>query len=60
MNAINEPVESPIRVDVAKLERGLKLKAVYLAENKTSVGTKNEWTVSLDGYGLRVFALDIE
>ena len=60
MNAINEPIESPIAIDVTKLERELKLKEVYLAGNKTSVGTKNEWTVNLPAYGLQVFTVEMQ
>lgn len=60
MNAINEPLESPIAIDLNKIKEGLKVEGVYLADGQSSISNKNEWEVNLDGYGLKVFAVRIE
>ena len=60
MNDITEPIKSSISVDVNKIKPGLELTNVSAMDAKRSIGKENTWSLTLNPYGLQVFAVNME
>lgn len=60
MNAINEPLESSMKLDVTKLERGAKIKSISPIHNHRASSKDAERNISLPPYGLQVYTVEYE
>lgn len=57
MNAVGEPMNSTVELDVSKINKGAQLKSVVVSGNRT---TDNRFSVPIPPYGLQICTIQID